>query len=47
MLECWILISGSDDGIAQDYDAYRRQHRQLLREYLDRYVVHSGVNPAR
>jgi hypothetical protein len=47
MLECWILISGSDDGIAQNYDAYRKQHRQLLREYLDRYVVHSGVNPAR
>jgi hypothetical protein len=46
MLECWILISGSDDGIAQDYDGYRKQHRQLLRDYLDRFVVHGGVNPA-
>lgn len=46
MLDCWILISGSDDGIAQDYDAYRKTHRQLLRDYLDRFVVHGGVNPA-
>ena len=29
MLDCWILISGADDGIAQDYDAYRKEHRQL------------------
>ena len=47
MLDCWILISGSDDGIAQDYDGYRKQHRQLLRDYLDRFVVHGGVNTAR
>jgi tetratricopeptide (TPR) repeat protein len=45
MLDCWILISGSDDGIAQDYEAYRKQHRQLLRDYLDRFVVHGGMNP--
>ncbi|MGD0293953.1 MAG: tetratricopeptide repeat protein [Terracidiphilus sp.] len=46
MLDCWILISGADQGIAQDYDAYRKQHRQLLHDYLDRFVVHGGVNPA-
>jgi len=46
MLDCWILISGADNGIAQDYDAYRKQHRQLLHDYLDRFVVHGGVNPA-
>jgi len=45
MLDCWILISGADNGIAQDYDAYRKQHRQLLHDYLDRFVVHGGVNP--
>jgi tetratricopeptide (TPR) repeat protein len=44
MLDCWILISGADQGIAQDYDAYRKQHRQLLHDYLDRFVVHGGVN---
>ena len=46
LLDCWILISGADQGIAQDYDAYRKTHRQLLHDYLDRFVVHGGVNPA-
>jgi tetratricopeptide (TPR) repeat protein len=45
MLDSWILISGADNGIAQDYDAYRKQHRQLLHDYLSRFVVHGGVNP--
>ena len=44
MLDCWILINGADDGIAQDYDAYRKQHRQLLHDYLSRFVVHGGAN---
>jgi hypothetical protein len=42
-LDCWILFSGADQGIAQDYDAYRKEHRQLLHEYLARFVVHGGV----
>jgi tetratricopeptide (TPR) repeat protein len=46
MLDSWILISGADNGIAQDYDAYRKQHRQLLHDYLSRFVVHGGVSPA-
>jgi tetratricopeptide (TPR) repeat protein len=41
MLECWILLSGADRGIVQDYEAYRNEHRQLLRDYLDRFVVHA------
>jgi tetratricopeptide (TPR) repeat protein len=44
MLDCWILISGADNGIAQDYDAYRSGHRQLLHDYLARFVVHGGLN---
>jgi tetratricopeptide (TPR) repeat protein len=46
MLDCWILISGADNGIAQDYAAYRNQHRQLLHDYLERFVVHGGITPA-
>jgi tetratricopeptide (TPR) repeat protein len=46
MLDCWILISGSDNGIEQDYAAYRDGHRQLLHDYMARFVVHGGVNPA-
>jgi tetratricopeptide (TPR) repeat protein len=46
MLDCWILIDGADEGIAQDYDAYRKDHRQLLHDYMERFVVHGGLNPA-
>ncbi len=44
MLDCWILIDGADEGIARDYDAYRKEHRQLLHYYLERFVVHGGLN---
>jgi hypothetical protein len=44
MLDCWILISGADEGIAKDYDAYRDGHRQLLHDYMERFVVHAGAN---
>jgi tetratricopeptide (TPR) repeat protein len=40
MLECWILLNGADQGIAQDYAAYRAEHRDLLHAYLDKYLVH-------
>jgi hypothetical protein len=46
MLDCWILINGADAGIAQDYAAYRKDHRQLLRDYIARFVVHGGLTPA-
>jgi tetratricopeptide (TPR) repeat protein len=46
MLDCWILINGADQGIAQDYAAYRDAQRQLLHDYLARFVVHGGVNAA-
>ena len=42
MLDCWILISAPDQGIAQDYAAYRQSHRELLHDYIDRFVVHGG-----
>jgi tetratricopeptide (TPR) repeat protein len=42
MLDCWILINGADNGIAQDYPAYRQDHRQLLNDYLAKFVIHGG-----
>jgi tetratricopeptide (TPR) repeat protein len=45
MLDCWILINGADRDITQDYEAYRNAHRQLLHDYLARFVVHGGINP--
>ena len=40
MLECWILLNQADQGIAQDYAAYRATHSELLHAYMDKYVVH-------
>jgi tetratricopeptide (TPR) repeat protein len=42
MLDCWILINGADQGIAQDYAAYRDGHRQLLHDYVEKFIVHGG-----
>jgi tetratricopeptide (TPR) repeat protein len=44
MLDCWILINGADEGIAKDYAAYRDGHRQLLHDYIARFVLHGGVS---
>jgi hypothetical protein len=40
MLECWILLDAPDQGIAQDYLAYRAKHRDLLHAYIAKYDVH-------
>jgi tetratricopeptide (TPR) repeat protein len=40
MLECWILLDDADQGIAQDYVAYRAVHRDLLHAYIAKYDVH-------
>ncbi len=40
MLECWILLDHPDQGIAQDYAAYRATHRDLLHAYIAKYDVH-------
>lgn len=39
LLEAYVLLERADKGIAQDYPAYRAAHRDLLRRYLDTYVV--------
>lgn len=38
-LEPFVLFNRADSGIARDYAAYRAAHRDLLRRYLDEYVV--------
>jgi tetratricopeptide (TPR) repeat protein len=40
MLECWILIDHPDKVIAQDYAAYRKDHRKLLEQYIAKYDIH-------
>ena len=38
LLDAYILLAMADDGIAQDYVAYRTNHRAELRRYLSEYV---------
>jgi tetratricopeptide (TPR) repeat protein len=40
MLESWILLDHPDQGIAQDYIAYRKDHRDLMAQYIAQYDVH-------
>jgi tetratricopeptide (TPR) repeat protein len=39
MLEAYVLISAADEGIAQDYPAYRDAHRDVLHAYIEKYIV--------
>jgi tetratricopeptide (TPR) repeat protein len=42
LLESYILLARPDQGIAQDYPAYRDQHRDKLRKYVMDYVLTGG-----
>jgi hypothetical protein len=33
------VLNGSDGGIRYDYPAYRKEHRELLVAYLEKYVL--------
>ena len=39
LLEAYVLLARPDEGIAQDYPAYRRANRDKLRRYLVEYVT--------
>lgn len=39
LLEAYVLLSRPDQGIAEDYAAYREQNRDKLRQYLDEFVA--------
>jgi tetratricopeptide (TPR) repeat protein len=39
LLEAFILISRPDEGVAQDYAAYRKDHRAQLRQYIQEYLI--------
>jgi tetratricopeptide (TPR) repeat protein len=39
LIDAYVLFSLGDDGIAQDYTAYRATHRAQLESYLDRFVM--------
>ncbi|MBV8436717.1 MAG: tetratricopeptide repeat protein [Silvibacterium sp.] len=39
LIEPYVLFSLGDDGIAQDYSAYRENNRSKLENYVDQFVV--------
>lgn len=42
LLESYILLALPDEGIAQDYAGYRREHLEDLRRYVKQYVLTGG-----
>jgi len=43
LLECWILLDDADQGISQDYPAYRDGHRELIAKYVREYWIHPAT----
>lgn len=39
MIEPYVLLSAADEGIAQDYEAYRAKNRARLEEYIATFIV--------
>jgi len=39
LLEAFVLLAHPDDGIAQDYQSYRKDNRAKLRQYVLNYVI--------
>jgi hypothetical protein len=39
LLEAFVLLVHPDQGIAQDFLAYQKEHRNRLIEFMDKYVV--------
>lgn len=42
LLEAFVLLSRADEGIANDYPAYRATHRERLVRYLAEWVIQPG-----
>ena len=39
LLDCWIVLNAADAGIRFDYPAYRKEHREKLANYIERYII--------
>ncbi len=44
LLEAYVLLALPDQGIAQDYAAYRKAHTDILRRYVVEYILTGGGN---
>jgi tetratricopeptide (TPR) repeat protein len=45
LLEAYILLARPDDGIAQDFAAYRKTNKDKLRRYVVEYVLNANAQP--
>ena len=45
LLEAFILLALPDEGIANDFPAYRKTNVEDLRRYVKQYVMTGGGNP--
>jgi tetratricopeptide (TPR) repeat protein len=43
LIEAYVLLNATDEGIAQDYEAYRNGHREQLARYVDQYLIRRGT----
>ena len=39
LLDAFVLMTASDEGVASDHPKYLREHRDKLREYVKKYVI--------
>lgn len=39
LIEAYVLLARPDQGIAKDYEAYRKENREKIRKYLEEWVV--------
>lgn len=46
MFEPYVLLHAADEGIAQDYDAYRNEHREVLQTYIKEHVLQRAETPS-
>jgi tetratricopeptide (TPR) repeat protein len=45
LLECWVLFHWADEGMAQEYLQFSKDHWEKLHEYIDRFEIHGGAGP--
>jgi tetratricopeptide (TPR) repeat protein len=43
LIEAFVLLNAADSGIARDYAAYRAEHREKLRDYVEHHLVHRST----
>jgi hypothetical protein len=40
LLEAYVLVSRADAGISQDFEVFRNQHRDKIKQYIAEWMLH-------